>query len=292
MGRGKDKEFDDNLRAFFRADRGAYSPVTETEAGDGQITLTGSERVIAVDNLGEEYLRQFEGAKRSFSEALLDKRPSFRIHPHGRTVRPVMNFPKPGDNELRIYFNDDEEFKVSEGSNWGIFERGGNLWLCEISPDMLEKINSGILDPEDRTENLEAETDDFQLDLNNDQTPEKKKSELYQYGRDRKKALEALQKAQFSCELFPEYPTFSSRSSGHPFMEAHHLIPMKLQDSFEKSLDVVENICCLNPLSHRLVHYGQFSAFEERLELIVRQRAEFIRSVGWIEDDVMALYSI
>ena len=75
-------------------------------------------------------------------------------------------------------------------------------------------------------------------------------------------------------------------------MEAHHLIPMKLQDSFEKSLDVVENICCLNPLSHRLVHYGQFSAFEERLELIVRQRAEFIRSVGWIEDDVMALYSI
>lgn len=292
MGRGKDQEFDRALRAFFRADRGAFSPVTETEAGDGQITLTGVERAIAVQNLGEDYLRQFEGPKRSFSVELLEKRPRFKIHPHGRVVRPVMNFPKPGDNELRIYFNDDEEFKVSEGNNWGIFERQGELWLCEISPALLEQINSGSIDPDNRSENLEPESDNFQLDLNDAAVPGKKKVESYQYGRDRQVALEALKRAQFKCELFPEYPTFISRSSGNIFMEAHHLIPMKLQDSFAKPLDVVDNICCLNPLSHRLVHFGQFGSFEEQLAKIVTDRSDFIKSVGWIEDDVMALYAI
>ncbi len=59
--RGADLEFDVNLQNYFGCKRGAYSPVTPTEAGDGQITLTGSEKKIAIDFFGAEELAPYRG---------------------------------------------------------------------------------------------------------------------------------------------------------------------------------------------------------------------------------------
>lgn len=284
------EKFTARMNEFFGAERGAYSVVTQDEFNKSQITFVGPEQELAEDFFGAE-LELRHGSINVIAAKGLDPNLPYRLYPSGRLVELTTSYKTNKPRELRLYLRVDQ-FKPLPGWFWGVFEKNAELWLCEMSPDMLQKINSGVFDLEDRGANLEAEVDDFQLDLNDLKAPEKKKSEIYQYGRDRKIALEALNKAGFTCELFPEYPTFISRSSGNPFMEAHHLIPMKLQNDFEQPLDVVDNICCLNPLSHRLVHYGKYEIFEERLASIVRLRSDFIKSVGWIEDDVLALYAI
>lgn len=284
------EQFTARMSRFFGAQRGGFSVVTQDEFKKSQITFVGPEQELAEEFFGSE-LDLRHGSLDAIKAKGVDPDLPYRLYPSGRRIRLTTSYKTNKPRELRLYLRADQ-FKPLANWYWGIFEKEKELWIFELSPDMLEKINSGILDPEDRGENFEVEVDDFQLDLNDVKAPEKKAGFVYKYGRDRKVALEALSRAKFSCELFPEYPTFISRTSGLAFMEAHHLIPMKLQDSFEQPLDVVENICCLNPLSHRLVHYGIFETFEEQLARIVSARAHFIQSVGWIEDDVMALYAI
>lgn len=284
------EQFTARMNEFFGAERGGYSVVTQDEFSKSQITFVGPEQEIAEDFFGTE-LEFRHGSIEAITARGLDPNLPYRLYPSGRGVQLTTSYKTNKPRELRLYLRVDQ-FKPLPGWYWGVFERDNELWLCEISPDMLKKINSGTLYLADRGQNFEAEVDDFQLDLNDSKAPEKKKSQIYQYGRDRKVALEALSRAGFTCELFPEYPTFVSSSSGNLFMEAHHLIPMKLQEGFGQSLDVIDNICCLNPLSHRLVHFGKYDIFEERLARIVRLRSDFIKSVGWIEDDVMGLYAI
>lgn len=284
------EHFSIRMNKFFGAKRGGYSVVTNDEFSNSQITFVGPEQEIVEDFFGAD-LESRHGSINVIKAQGLDPELPYRLYPSGRRVRLTTSYKTNKPRELRLYLRVDQ-FKPLPGWFWGVFERDDDLWLCEISPDMLHKINSGILDPEDRGENLEAEVDSFQLDLNDANAPEKKASVVYQFGRNRKVALDALNRAGFVCEFFPEFPTFISRSSGLAFMEAHHLIPMKLQDKFAQPLDVVENICCLNPLSHRLVHFGKFDVFEEQLARIVHLRSDFIKSVGWIEDDVLALYAV
>ena len=47
-------EFTLAMKAFFRAKRGAYSPVTKNEFDKHQITFTGPEQQLAEDFLGSE----------------------------------------------------------------------------------------------------------------------------------------------------------------------------------------------------------------------------------------------
>ncbi|WP_156443372.1 hypothetical protein [Erythrobacter sp. CCH5-A1] len=284
------EQFTARMNRFFGARRGGFSPVTQDEFSKSQITFVGPEQELAEEFFGDT-LELRHGSIDAIKAKGVDPELPYRLYPSGRRIKLTTSYKTNKPRELRLYLRVDQ-FKPLPGWFWGVFERGNELWLCEMSPDMLEKINSGILDPEDRNENLESEVDNFQLDLNDPEAPEKKANVTYQYGRDRRVALDALNRAGFVCELFPDFPTFISRSSGLAFMEAHHLIPMKLQDNFSHSLDVVENICCFNPWSHRLVHSGKFDVFEEQLARIVRLRSDFIKSVGWIEDDVLALYAI
>ena len=62
--------------------------------------------------------------------------------------------------------------------------------------------------------------------------------------------------AEYKCEISPQHITFTSKNTGHFYMEGHHAIPMRHQDKFTKSLDVYANIVCLCPICHRLLHYG------------------------------------
>jgi 5-methylcytosine-specific restriction protein A len=39
-------------------------------------------------------------------------------------------------------------------------------------------------------------------------------------------------------------------------MEAHHIIPLKLQERFSSSLDVYANLISLCPICHRKIHLG------------------------------------
>lgn len=68
--------------------------------------------------------------------------------------------------------------------------------------------------------------------------------------------MQAIKSAGYECEINSNHTTFISKSTGHPYMEGHHVLPMKYQDKFNHSLDVYANVICLCPTCHRLLHYG------------------------------------
>ncbi len=68
--------------------------------------------------------------------------------------------------------------------------------------------------------------------------------------------VQVIEAAGYQCEVNPAHTTFTAKSTGHPYMEGHHALPMKFQEKFSNSLDVYANIVCLCPVCHRLLHYG------------------------------------
>lgn len=62
--------------------------------------------------------------------------------------------------------------------------------------------------------------------------------------------------ANYKCENNGDHTTFISEASKKPFMEVHHLIPLKNQNKFKVSLNVYANAVCLCPTCHKLLHYG------------------------------------
>lgn len=77
------------------------------------------------------------------------------------------------------------------------------------------------------------------------------------YPRNVNEAIQSKINNQYKCENDIEHITFTNNSDKQPFMEAHHLIPMAFQDDFEYSIDFSDNIVCLCPNCHRLIHHGE-----------------------------------
>ncbi len=110
------------------------------------------------------------------------------------------------------------------------------------------------------------------------------------YPRDRQIALNALAHANFSCEIDPKHPTFIKKHSDKTYTEPHHLIPLAMQDQFDVSLDVEENIISLCSNCHNEIHYG------ENADRLVRElygkRKEHLEKVGIVvsKENLLAMY--
>lgn len=91
---------------------------------------------------------------------------------------------------------------------------------------------------------------------------------------------QAIEAANYSCEINIEHQTFTSKSTGKQYMEGHHAIPMNKQGLFDKSLDVYANIVCLCPLCHRLLHYGIAAEKNNLLNKIYYDRSERLARSG------------
>ena len=76
------------------------------------------------------------------------------------------------------------------------------------------------------------------------------------YIRNPNEAAIALNRAGFQCEIDENHKTFLRVSTGDPYVEAHHLLPLSFQNRFAVSLDVYSNIVALCPNCHRLLHLG------------------------------------
>jgi 5-methylcytosine-specific restriction protein A len=67
---------------------------------------------------------------------------------------------------------------------------------------------------------------------------------------------QVIEFAGYNCEINKDHKSFVAEKNKKPYMEGHHVIPMKLQSNFDKSLDIYANIICLCPICHRKIHYG------------------------------------
>ena len=91
---------------------------------------------------------------------------------------------------------------------------------------------------------------------------------------------QALGFAGYHCELNSDHQTFINRYTSRPYMEGHHLIPLKLQLDFEYSLDVYANIVCLCPLCHCKLHYGLDDEREQLLGKVYDARINRLDKSG------------
>ncbi|MDQ0171217.1 HNH endonuclease [Paenibacillus tundrae] len=93
------------------------------------------------------------------------------------------------------------------------------------------------------------------------------------FSRNARIAVEALMEATFKCEVNHLHYTFISKKHRQPYVEAHHLVPMKFQDRFPlASLDTHANVVSLCPNCHRLLHHGIEEEYIEILETLLNQR--------------------
>ncbi|WP_212001208.1 MrcB family domain-containing protein [Chitinophaga sp. HK235] len=85
-------------------------------------------------------------------------------------------------------------------------------------------------------------------------------------------ASKALLNANYKCEVDNRHQTFKSGKTKKPFVEAHHLIPISLQDGFRYSIDVPENIIALCPNCHRAFHHGENAHKKDLVKRFFQER--------------------
>ncbi|MDS6658153.1 HNH endonuclease [Klebsiella pneumoniae] len=98
------------------------------------------------------------------------------------------------------------------------------------------------------------------------------------YPRSKSVSKNALNKADYKCEINCDHPTFRRRNSPLNYTEPHHIVPMSKQDYFENSLDVEENIISLCCNCHKQIHLGK--GFENMLRKIYAERKDVLKKAG------------
>lgn len=112
------------------------------------------------------------------------------------------------------------------------------------------------------------------------------------WARSGKLASACIRSADYKCEAQRDQDVFTSKRTRKPYVEVHHLIPLKHQKQFEYSLDCLENLCCLSPLAHRAIHYGTDAETTKILAaLLVTKRAALLK-FGINEDALYKMYGI
>lgn len=212
---------------------------------------------------------------------------SFRLFPTGQMIALKINFPKPAKNELRLYFNE-AVFSPNVWDNWFLFERDDEIWIGSLDDAELDAARQGaLIDPQN---GFDHAAEDAYQDAVNRSAPDLVSSSTLKYRRDPKVAIEALAQSGHVCEMMPDHPTFISRATNAPYLEAHHFLPMMEQRHFDESLDVVENICILNPYAHRMLHHATYDEIAPYVKQLAERREDFLNAIGVDVDRVLRSY--
>lgn len=106
-----------------------------------------------------------------------------------------------------------------------------------------------------------------------------------------------LKKSHYKCEYSSicseAHDTFLTKKKV-PYLECHHLIPMKAQKDFAVNLDREENVVPLCPTCHAAIHYGTKDVREKILRALFNNRIGKLKNcAGHIEisfEDLLSKY--
>ena len=104
------------------------------------------------------------------------------------------------------------------------------------------------------------------------------------YRRDINEAIQAKKNINWVCEMDANHTTFISEADNNPFVEAHHLIPMSVQDAYPYSFDFADNIVSLCPNCHRLVHHSARNTRKKAIEKFFESRKHLFKDHGILID--------
>lgn len=92
-----------------------------------------------------------------------------------------------------------------------------------------------------------------------------------------------LEKSGYRCFFNENHITFESYNRPN-YVEAHHVIPVALNDSFDEELDCEENVIALCPNCHKAIHYATNEYKENLLEYIIDNDDDLSRFDITLED--------
>jgi hypothetical protein len=98
--------------------------------------------------------------------------------------------------------------------------------------------------------------------------------------RDPRVSMNALKHANNECENIKDHVTFKRKGVDIAYMESHHLIPISKYKDFSYSLDIEENIVCLCPTCHRLLHHGSMEEKESLIKKLYDNRKLALEQCG------------
>ena len=104
--------------------------------------------------------------------------------------------------------------------------------------------------------------------------------------------IRANYKCAFSSDDKP-HETFI-KENGKPYMEIHHLIPIKYQNAFSNKLDTDANLVPLCPLCHKKIHHGNSNDVKKMLVTLYNERKELLAKsgIGISIDKLLEYYNI
>ncbi|MGL4875799.1 MAG: MrcB family domain-containing protein [Clostridium sp.] len=107
-------------------------------------------------------------------------------------------------------------------------------------------------------------------------------------------AARALASEDFKCVFNQTHTSFISKTTGKPYMEPHHLIPLSNQGNFYVSLDVEANIVSLCSHCHNCVHYGIDTDKYSILNKLFHDRISRLNACGIniTFDELLNLYGV
>lgn len=114
----------------------------------------------------------------------------------------------------------------------------------------------------------------------NNRKPEKtSNNKRTTYKTDQNLKSKVFHDCNFKCEIDSSHITFH-KENDEIFMEGHHLIPMKAQDDFEINIDRIENIVCLCPNCHRMIHHAKKSQKIEIFKKLYEKKSKGLVNSG------------
>jgi len=268
-------EFDDTMRIRFGATAGTWSEVTDTEAGhDRSVTLAVAERALVTNYFGVDQIHRGASSddpaavKRFYSD-------------DGNPLDLKITMPKPRGGETRLYFTS-STLNPAAGDIFYLYIKSGLIHVGSMTPAAWT--SGGTIDEDDAA--YQSEVEQAQAGM---QVAEKTQSV---YVRDRAKAVSVLNAASGCC-LDSSHLTFTSRLTGKPFLEAHHVIPVNATPRFPgKNLDETDNIVALCPSCHRQIHHGSFDDIKIILSQLLKSRYALLNRLGLGEQGVFDCYGI
>ena len=110
------------------------------------------------------------------------------------------------------------------------------------------------------------------------------------YKRDKQRSINALHRANYSCEYDVTHKSFLRKSANVNYTESHHLVPMAFQEQFSVTLDTEANIVSLCSNCHNQIHYGQGA--DKLIEALYTLRKEALENEGIVItlDQLLAMY--
>lgn len=94
----------------------------------------------------------------------------------------------------------------------------------------------------------------------------------------------AKEKTDYKCACEDAFSCndhyFTSKESGHNYLEVHHLIPYEFRNDFEQSIELLENYVPLCPHCHRLIHFGVDRERVTVLNVLFRRREKELKAKG------------